>query len=820
MRPPLCFLALILATACTQDDYVHLYATEDKAPSLSWEDIGDLEDLGPTLVDDGANFGVYSKDATRVDLLLFEDPESSKPTRELEMTRYGDVWNLYVEGVGVGQHYGYVAWGPNWPEDDAFYPGSMKGFRADVDEDGNRFNPNKLLTDPYSKAFHREHDWGAAFPASGPYADQSTYAASAKSVIVASDYTWSDAEDTWQAGRRDNTLEGHDWNDLVIYEVHVKGFSENAGSNQWGVEHFGTFQGLGEGAGYLEDMGINAVELMPVTEKPTDGGYWGYNNISYFAPEISYSSYYQQTGEVDGVLDEFKEMVDRLHQQGVEVILDVVYNHTGEGGLWRTKLFFDDSDEDGICDPTDAVNLDSLEVASLYNLRGLDNQAYYMLSEDGQYYWEHTGVGNQTRANNLPMTRLILDSLRWYVEEMHVDGFRFDLAGVLGEEDQSYDSGWSDVSQTVLQQIADDPVLQAHNTRILAEPWTTAYDPSTSFPVDESSDLPYGWAEWNANFRDWWRQFINEGIALGDYVGEISGGGALTGSYDRYAWNGREPWHSVNFVTIHDGFTMFDLMSYTEKENGCGPLNPVCCFDACSAWCDPTSGESNNHSTNWADDAQKREMIRNLFVGLLISHGTPTLLGGDEWMRTQYGNNNAYTTWSDNEWNWFRWGEWTSQNTNNLFRLRMHDFVSKLVQFRRDHTYALSPKTWDGGMPLAWKDEDNQESDDVWSGRHVMMHYYDADGSWKDPEIAILINMEDDDVSFTLPSGRTWGRVVDTQEYYDLPGNLDEADLAGYFNDEPDADQTQSANIWLDSPQAVSDSYTVTAGSIVILVEQ
>lgn len=814
------YLLLGLLTGCHSTDYVQLYATEDKAPSLRWEDIGDLEHLGPTRIDEGVNFSVFSANATRIDLLLFDDPESTRPSRQFEMTRFGDVWNVYVEGIGTGQHYGLVAWGPNWTEDADFYPGSMHGFRADVDEDGNRFNPNKLLTDPYGKALHREHDWGGGFPASGPYAAQSTYAAGAKSVVVESDYEWSDHEETWRAARRANTLDGHDWNDLVIYEVHVKGFSENAGSNRWGVEHFGTYRGLGEGAGYLADLGVTAVELLPIHEKPTDGGYWGYNNISFFAPELSYSASYAQTGEVDEVLDEFKEMVDKLHQEGIEVILDVVYNHTGEGGLWRTKLFYDDNDSDGLCDPSDAVNLDSLEVASLYNLRGLDNQSYYVLTEDGQFYWDHTGVGNQTRANNLPMRKLILDSLHFYVEEMHVDGFRFDLAGVLGEPDLGYDSYWEDAADTVLADIAEDPVLQEHNVRIIAEPWTTAYDPSTNFPIDPDSDLPYGWAEWNANFRDWWRGFINQDLTLGDYEGAISGGGAITGSEERYyESNGRQPWHSINFVTIHDGFTMFDLLSYESKENGCGPLNPICCYDACSAWCDPTSGESNNHSANWSEAPTKRQMMRNLFVGLLISHGTPTLLGGDEWMRTQYGNNNAYSTWSDNEWNWFRWGEWTSENTNNLFRLRMHDFARDLIAFRKSHTYALSPKTWGGGMPLAWKDENNQESSSVWTGRHVMIHYYD-DGSWEEPELAILINMEDESVTFELPSGRTWGRVVDTQSYYDLPGNMDESDYDGYFNDNPDADPTQSANIWLDDPLAVSGSYTVPADTIVILEEQ
>ncbi len=817
-----------LLVGCPSDDYVRLYATMDKAPSLSWDAIGELDHLGPTIVDKGVNFGVYSANAERVEVLLFDDPESDRPTQQFQMTPYGEVWNVYIEGVGPGQHYGYIAWGPNWTYQDSFYPGSLEGFRADVDEFGNRFNPNKLLIDPYTKAVHRDHDWGRGSAASGPHRQQHTYGAAAKSVVVESKYTWSEGEDAWRKARAAGELPGHRKNDLIVYEVHPKGLTANGASRQFGVEHPGTFRGIGEIAPYLQDLGITAVELLPVHEKPLDGGYWGYNNISYFANEVSYHHSWQAGGEPHEMIDEFKWMVDQLHQHDVEVIIDVVYNHTGEGGLWRTKLFFNDTDGDYLCDPGNAVNLDSQEVASLLSWRGLDNASYYELANSNQAYWTgSTGVGNQTRANHTPMRRQIVDSLVYMVEELHVDGFRFDLAGVLGEPDGQRSVWWGGgqtVGSTVLQEIADHPVMQEHDVRLISEPWTTAYDGATQFPMS-TNDPDYGWYEWNGNSRDWWREFINDDPfdpydgywAMNSRAG-VDGGAILTGSAERYAWNGRRPFHSVNFVTAHDGFTLFDVMSYWEKENGCGPLNPICCEDACSAWCDPTSGDWNNHSQNWESFPFKRQMIRNAFAGMAISHGSIMMLGGDEWMRTKYGNNNSYTTWSDNEWNHFRWGEWTSRNTNNTFRHRMHDFVRDLWAFRREHTYAFSPEEYGGGMPYEWKDPSNNPAGDgTWGARNMMMHYYD-DGSIGEPELLVLINFESSPIDFVLPEGRTWARVLDTQQYFDLPGTSEEP--TGYFDEDLTLDPFENMNLILDPelrPVLETNSYTAMNQSIVIL---
>jgi glycogen operon protein len=617
-------------------------------------------------------------------------------------------------------------------------------------------------------------------------------------------YSWSEGEADWVAGREANTLAGHGWNDLVLYEVHPKGFTANGIE---GVDHPGTFRGLGEKADYFASLGLTGIELLPVHEKPLDGGYWGYNTISFFAPELSYSADYEYGGDPEAVSDEFKWMVDQLHANGIEVVLDVVYNHTGEGGLWRDKVYTDDTlvDASGM---EEAYDLDTTEAATIYNLRGLDNDSYYALSADKTGYWNNTGVGNETRPNFAPSRRLIMDSLHYMVEELHVDGFRFDLAGILGEKDGDYNN-WDDPANTVLQDIVDDPILQAHNTRIIAEPWTAGgyYTSIGNFPPS-SNDEAIAWGEWNASFRDWWRSFVNsDSYALNSQESGIDGGGVITGTQARYGANGRQPYHSTNFVTCHDGFTMYDLLSYDEKQNFCGPLNPTCCDDPTSSWCETDNGESNNRSRDWGTDGEdfKRQLMRNFFVAMMISEGTPMILGGDEWLRTQYGNNNAYSTAADNEWNWYRWGEWQSHDE----RWRMMDFVSRMVSFRLSHTYAFAPSTYGGSMPFAWKNESNSGDPD-WSSRHLMIHFYDDGSSGQDfsdkAEIAILLNMERYDVTYTLPGGRSWARVVDTQAYWDL-----DATIAAAGND-----ARTSPNYFTDGAD-IGTEYTVPASSIVIL---
>ncbi len=819
--PRIFAVPLLLAaffTGCTSGDYMALYTTQPIAPSLDWDAVEDLDHMGPTLIDEGVNFCVYSENATRMELALFTDPESTQPAQQFEMTQYGNVWNLYVEGIGVGQHYGYIAWGPNWDYDEEFYPYSIIGFTADADRHGNRFNPNKLLADPYAKAYHRSHDWYAGSVASGPWRAESTYAAGAKSVIIQSDYEWSEAETAWREQRREDGV--HAPNELIYYEVHVKGFTQNTAS---GVDHPGTYRGFGEKADYLADLGITAVELLPIHQKEASlGGYWGYSNLNFFTPELSYSDSYQTTGDPYEVVDEFKEMVDQLHQAGIEVILDVVYNHTGEGGLWEDRFCFGTDPE------TDCYDVQWEEVTSLYSYRGLDNASYYYVEQDGHRFVDHTGVGSDFRANYTPARRLIKDSIHYWVEEMHVDGFRFDLAAVLGQDGHNPDK-W-DPSNSLLQELADDPILQENNVRLIAEPWPWgSHGNYTGNNGHYLGDYPsatgnpaFGFGEWNGGFRDWWRRFINDpwesGYSLSEqeYWETINGGQAITGSSDLFDDDGRKPYHSLNFITVHDGYTLYDLYSYDEPRNACSPVNPICCESPFSVWCEWQYHEPHGYGErDWGMDAEpfKRQMMRNAFVGLLISHGSPLILGGDEWIRTQYGNTNAYSLQSDNAANWFRWGEW--QNDSTYHRHRMHDFVRKMIQLRKDYSHVFAPSEY-GDVDVDWRspyDGGTSGSAD-WDGRSVTV-LFDA-GSGK--RAAVLINMEGTDIDFGLPSG-SWAKVVDTQQYYDMPGTSTEGD--GWFTDNDAADPYETHNILPDSPEPVSgNSYEVKARSIVVLVEQ
>jgi isoamylase len=798
-------LPLFVASACTADETgrVRLYRATSLAPSLTTEALEALDHLGPVIIDSGVNFALYSEMAERVELLLFDDPEADQPTRRFEMARFGDVWSVHVEGIGHGQHYGYIAWGPNWPYVDSWRPGKIDGFIADVDKEGNRFNPNKLLIDPYAKLVHRDHDWARASVASGPARTQSTWGAAAKSIVVKSDYEWSDTEKAWRERRKDPNAPGNGWHEHVIYEAHLKGLTADPAS---GVEHPGTFRGLGEKAAYFKELGITAIELMPVFEKPMDGGYWGYHSLSFFAPEVSYLASHGAEDPSE-LIDEVKWMVEQFHAQGIEVWLDVVYNHTGEGGVWREKLEQDDVDFDPVTS-ADLANFEPKEVASIYSMRGIDNQAYYVLDDEGQY-WHATGVGNQMRANHRPMRRLIIDSLRYWVEEMHIDGFRFDLAPALGAHDTDYEN-WDAVENTVLQDIVDDPVLQEHNVRLVAEPWAAGGNYRYQiglFPAAKAPAPPgfakFGWYEWNGRFRDWWRAFMNfDDWKLNSQEGDADGGFLLTGCDRYYGGNGRGPYHSVNFVTVHDGMTLYDVFTYAEKRNGCGPLNPVCCEDPLSVWCDLNSGEDHNRSRDWGEgdeaEAMKRQLMRNLFVAMLIAHGTPMLYAGDEWMRTQLGNNNAYSTKSDTGANWMQWGHW--QNDDE--RQRMVDFVRKVIALRKLHIEKLSPRIYGQTAPFSWRSAADTEPPD-WNSRHMMIHYPDETGG----DLAILINLERRDVTFELPGDQTWQRLVDTQRYFDGEA---------WFG-ESGAPRRSTSNATLADGVEVTGSYTVKDSSIVIL---
>lgn len=765
-----------LSSAC-DDDTAKIYESSTIAPSYKSMNASKYMDLlGAIVVDKGVNFAVYSENATRIEILLFSDPEAARPSVRIPMTKAtSNVWTVYVEGVGVGQHYGYVAWGPNWPYQKDFYPGSTVGYITDCDEDGNRFNPNKLLIDPYTLRTHRDFDWSKGNPASGNARNISSWGAASKSVVIRSDYVWSPGETVWRQNRmKGDEFVGHKQSDLIVYEVHAKGFTRGSGSE---VSVPGTFRGVGEKAKYLKDLGITAVELLPVMEKTDDGTYWGYNTLAYFAAEQRYAD--PNNKKLNGVMDEFKAMVDALHAQGIEVILDIVFNHTGEGGFWRSKLKKYNTNFSYGWDE----HFDDTSATSIFSFRGLDNAAYYELGNDGKpelgkcAYRDDTGVGNQVRTNHVPFRRLIIDNLRFWVEEMHVDGFRFDLATVLGVKDLK---PWEfDAANSVLQDIIDDPVLQKYNTRLIAEPWHLGtYKPGGFVAAKEREN--FGWSEWNGKFRDIWRAFVNEDSPTLNSGDGLNMGGALTGSSDLYGHNGRKPFNSINFITAHDGFTLYDLVSYNNKHNMGGPLNPICLSNPSSPFCDTTSGDEHNRSRNWCEgdetlgcknaqqEAVKRQMIRNFFAAMLFSQGSPMILGGDEWMRTQYGNNNAYSDSADNEYNWFRWGDWFPSEE----RQRMFDFVKNAIALRKELAPIFAPENYG---QIDWKGANGGEPN--WNSRHIMMYWAPQDGM---PAVASIINMETDPNSspnFVLPEvAGGWQVALDTQFYYDFGETIDKAE--------------------------------------------
>ena len=803
-----------------------MYDTCRIAPSLQEMKGEQLMDfLGGVVVDGGVNFEVYSEHAERIEVLLFTDPESSQPTMHFPMVKNenSDVWSIFVRGIGVGQYYGYIAWGPNWPYDRTFQPGTTIGMISDCDANGNRFNPNKLLTDPYAKRLHRDFDWGKGSPASGEGDSgrkRSSWGAAAKSVIMESKYEWSANETVWRTKRQDPQHQGHRANDAIYYEVHPKGFTKSAlntmeinGLNLK-VTSQGTWRGVGEMAPYLKDLGITAVELLPVMEKPDDGGYWGYNTINFFAPEWKFAA---KSDNPNDVVDEFKWMVDQLHQNDIEVVLDVVYNHTGEGGFWESKA------QGGFGYGGQQKIINSSAV-TLLSFRGLDNAAYYFTSDyngiPGNGYYDRTGVGNMTRANHTPFRRLIMDSLHYWVEEMHVDGFRFDLASILGIPDGNpgaNEGEWiSLIRNSVLQDMVDDPVLQKYNVRLIAEPWNIGLYVLGQFPKASHKE-GYAWSEWNDHFRDMFRQYVNyDDYSLSTNQDNITIGDLLLGTYNRYGDDGRSPYNSVNFNAVHDGFTTNDVVSFDQAFNGCGELNPECCSNPYNSFCQADAGEKWNKSRAWCgynpmetgyctEDGEitKRQMVRNFFALLLLSHGSPLILGGDEWMRSQLGNSNAYSDMSDNAWNWYRWGDWLGRPGLK----RMYDFVKKTIMIRKEFSNYLAPTSYvfkddPQGRPWYWPNDEINN----WQGRAVGMYYQ----SETDPSLLILINMDANlNKTFSLPEAGTWEILMDTQQYYDRED--------GYLSEHPELSSTESHNVWLDGSNTTSNHYELKPRSIVVL---
>ena len=559
--------------------------------------VGKSFPLGATVLADGVNFSVYSREASRVDLLLFADPTDAHPARVIELDprshRTYHYWHVFVPGIGPGQVYGYRAIGPFDPER------------------GLRFDPSKVLLDPYGRAVVVPE--GYSRHKASQFRENDGIAM--KSVVVDPDvYDW---EDDAPLRRPFATT--------VIYEMHVAGFTKHPSSGV-AAELRGTYAGMIEKIPYLQELGITAVELLPVFQfdrqdcPPGLFNYWGYSPISFFAPHAGYCSRKDALGPVD----EFRDLVKALHRAGIEVILDVVYNHTAEGNAEGPTLCF----------------------------RGLANEIYYILDQDRAQYANYSGTGNTLNANQPIVRRMILDSLRYWVVDMHVDGFRFDLASILARDE----TGRPLKDPPVLWDIESDPILAG--TKLIAEAW----DAAGLYQV--GSFIGDSWKEWNGRFRDDVRRFVKGDRGTVRMLAQRA-----LGSPDIFGYEEREPEQSINFVTCHDGFTLNDLVSYNNKHNEANGEENRDGMDENLSWNCGVEGPSDDPSI----ERLRRRQVKNCFVILLISIGTPMLQMGDEMGRTQRGNNNAYC--QDYEAGWLDWGL--------LERHRdLHQFVRKLIGYR------------------------------------------------------------------------------------------------------------------------------------------
>jgi glycogen operon protein len=658
--------------------------------------------LGTQEIAGGVNFSIFSRHATRVRIELFDYAEDTAPARCIDLdparNRTGDVWHVWLEGIGPGQFYGYRVDGPYDPHT------------------GQRFNFRRLLLDPFAAAISQLPAWdfsaARGYDPSAPGRDlvpskRDNSSSMPKCVILSEAFAWDG----------DQPLK-HPWADTVIYEAHVRGFTNDPAS---GVDHPGTYRGLVEKIPYLKQLGVTAVELMPVQEfnersvtrkNPATGltlrNYWGYDPVAFFAPKATYSS----AGGLGQQKLEFQGMVKALHKAGIEVILDVVFNHTAEGGELGPTLCF----------------------------RGMDNAIFYTLAEDKRYYKDFTGAGNTINANHPAVRDHILSALRYWMIEMHVDGFRFDLASVLGRDGD----GRLMANAPLLGRIAEDPILR--DVKIIAEAW----DAAGAYEVGSFSQRR--WAEWNGRFRDDVRRFWrgDDGM-LGAFASRICG------SADIYARSGKGPEGSINFVTCHDGFTLNDLVTYQDKHNEAnGEANH--------------DGTDANYSCNFgtegaakdaATDKLRNGQIKNFLLTLLISRGVPMLLGGDEFRRTQGGNNNAYC--QDNETSWVDWTFLESHR--DIFR-----FTRGMIAFRRRHPvlsterfYTDSEIEWfgpGGGSPPNWFDPGEKQF-------ACLIH----EGGQS--ALCLMFNAGGDAVDFHLPSlppASQWVLAADTSR--DAPCDL------------------------------------------------
>ncbi|WP_435018840.1 glycogen debranching protein GlgX [Tundrisphaera sp. TA3] len=662
--------------------------------------------LGATWDGRGVNFALFSENATKVELCLFDSPDAKVESRKIVMPEQTDrVWHVYLPDIRPGQLYGYRVHGPFDPVN------------------GHRFNPSKVLLDPYAKAIGRDVKWDKSLfgynfddeaeDLSRNEDDGAAFAPLARVIDPAFD---------WGDDRHPNTA----WHKTVIYEAHVKGFTKkNPGIPE---KIRGTYAAIASEASieHLKKLGVTAIELLPVHYHLDDShleekglvNYWGYNTLGFLAPNYRYAQ--------DDPVREFKTMVKALHAAGIEVILDVVYNHTAEGNQKGPTL----------------------------SMRGIDNAAYYMLSpEDPRFYMDFTGCGNVPNMSHPRVLQLIMDSLRYWVEEMHVDGFRFDLASTLARELHEIDR-----LGTFFDIIHQDPTIS--QVKLIAEPWDVG---PGGYQV---GNFPVLWTEWNGKYRDCVRSFWKgEGGEINEFATRFSG------SSDLYQDDGRKPYASINFITCHDGFTLQDLVSYNEKHNEANGEENRDGADDNRSWNCGVEGPTDDPAINDLRERQKR----NLIATLLLSQGVPMICAGDELSHSQSGSNNAYC--QDNDLTWFDWD--LNENQQKFL-----DFVAKVIRIR--HTQPVfQRRRFFKGRPIkgvkdiTWLAPSGEEMDEAgWNAGFVKcvgirlagdrIDEVDEEGDRIVGEtLVILLNAHDEAIDFTLPApddSRHWEMLFDTAD--------------------------------------------------------
>lgn len=695
------------------------------------------------------NFRVYSSRATRIEVWLYKTASGAQEVAKLVLTKdaASQVWSRSVPvatiknsyGITGTVYYGYRAWGPNWPYHAAWTKGSGSGFLSDVDAAGNRFNPNKLLIDPYAREISQDPNTaacpdGTIYASGAAHRNKDSGACASKSLALLAD--------TSSIGSKPTRA----LKDEVIYEVHVRGLTRNDASVP--AAERGTYLGASRKAAALAALGITAVEFLPLQEtqndqndidpnSTTDDNYWGYMTLNYFAPDRRYA-YDKSAG---GPTREFKAMVKAFHDAGIKVYVDVVYNHTGEGGAWGGS--------------------DGLTVYNLLSFRGLDNPAYYSLSADYQYPWDNTGVGGNYNTRHPIAQNLIVDSLAYWRDTLGVDGFRFDLASVLGNSCQhgcfnfdKNDSG--NALNRISAELPPRPAAGGAGLDLIAEPWAIG---GNSYQV---GNFPAGWAEWNGLYRDTLRKKQNK---LGvEVVTPGTLASRFAGSSDLYGDDGRKPWHSINFMVAHDGFTLNDLYAYDSKQNN-------------QPWPYGPSDGGEDHNLSWNQGgvvAEQRKAARTGLAFLMLSAGVPMITGGDEALRTQFGNNNTYNL--DSAANWLYW-------TRSAIEADHETYTRRMIAFRKAHP-ALRPAGFYSGSDgngnvmeqLRWFKPDGAQADTAYfngADNHALA--WRIDGSeFGDSASAIYVayNAWSGPVNFVLPwpgNGKQWYRVTDTATWNEGP---------------------------------------------------